>query len=680
MQTRRSARTAAPFKRKSLTGPEPDEWQSEHNDNEGPGNDDQGRCEVSKHRSMKRIRTSSSMAATKEAKATQTKRKGTGKKRQTIGLFSTMPLDILFLIFGMLSPRDLINLSRVDASFCHTLTAHNVSFVWKAMREVERGIEPPRGVPEYRWIDLLFGKLICDFCRGKRGKKASVNWKLRRRLCARCLKANLISVSKVKIRFPDINDDVLSLIPFTAATSGKQGPREDHYWILDITDIQAKITELEAQPGSSKHLAEFRMERKTLVEDLNKHAERCEVWVHINARKKADDLQRLRDERFSMIKTRLLELGYNEQDVWDIRSEPSVVRDAELTLQGWSRICPGLEAAIEHSRVLQAKADRTLALYDRFYIVKSILQTYKQQFLPVVWREMPSFAEVCMFPAFRVILKAPTEQIVTVDSFADAVEELPTLIADWKRGRESELKYRSSASLDTGTVNPLKLATAVFFCEYKNDPIITNTNFWQHQCVPFDCSGLGNIRDVDDIFCSIRHGMHIFDRKRSAIAASLVQLASLDPATTTAEEMDNLNLRFLPTHEHVGEYSSVSGPMVYGLPILSWRECVRKGTSDSASPEPDFRLLMPEDESKKRRVVRKAVDFSWDVVVFHCQLCSAHVDYPRSYEDVIKHVQDVHGIDDPRMDRDLFLTSGADMPAAQRPPMFIVEFERDLIL
>ncbi len=79
--------------------------------------------------------------------------------------FAIASIDQCHQIFGMLSPRDLINLSRVDASFCHTLTAHNVSFIWKAMREVERGIEPPRGVPEYRWVDLLFGKLICDVSR-----------------------------------------------------------------------------------------------------------------------------------------------------------------------------------------------------------------------------------------------------------------------------------------------------------------------------------------------------------------------------------------------------------------------------------------------------------------------------------------------------------------------------------
>ncbi len=39
-------------------------------------------------------------------------------------------------------------------------------------------------------------------------------------------------------------------------------------------------------------------------------------------------------ERLSRIKTRLLELGYNEEDIWDIRLEPSVVRDAELTSEG----------------------------------------------------------------------------------------------------------------------------------------------------------------------------------------------------------------------------------------------------------------------------------------------------------------------------------------------------------
>ncbi len=62
----------------------------------------------------------------------------------------------------MLSLRDLFNLSRVDANFCRTLTAHDVSFLWKAAGKAEGVIESARGIPEYRWADLLFGKPVCD--------------------------------------------------------------------------------------------------------------------------------------------------------------------------------------------------------------------------------------------------------------------------------------------------------------------------------------------------------------------------------------------------------------------------------------------------------------------------------------------------------------------------------------
>ncbi len=148
----------------------------------------------------------------------------------------------------MLSPRDLINLSRVDEKFCLTLTAKNVSFVWREVREAEGGVEPPRGIPEYQWVDLLFGIPACDvspcsiwyprahitpvyqFCDGK---KAHIEWKLRRRVCNPCLKekyvhllppvsvlelivnVSLVCASRVRRHFPDINNDILSLIPLT---------------------------------------------------------------------------------------------------------------------------------------------------------------------------------------------------------------------------------------------------------------------------------------------------------------------------------------------------------------------------------------------------------------------------------------------------------------------------------
>ncbi|SJL01060.1 uncharacterized protein ARMOST_04376 [Armillaria ostoyae] len=618
-------------------------------------------------------------------KISNTQMKATDMKRRELSLLPMMPLDILFIIFAMLSPQALLNLSLVNANFCRTLTAHNVSFIWKAVREAEGGIESPRGVPEYRWVDLLFGKPVCDFCQAK---NVSVDWTLRRRVCKRCFKANLLCASRVRSRFPDVNDEVLNLIPLTygkttaslshvfplitfiyKAGPGKTRSSSGYYWISDITDIQGKIKELESRPGSSKPLIEFRTNRKKLVEDTYKDVGRCEEWTRANARKKVDDSKRLRDERFSMIKTRLLELGYNERDVQGIRSEPSVVRDVELTPQGWNMVRRGLEVLIKDNRVQQAKADRTMTLFKRSQIVEDVLKVYKQKFLPIVWREMPSYADVCTFPAFRVILELPTEHVVTDASFADAVDELPTLIADWQRRRKSDSDLETQvASLETGQVDPLKLATAVFFCEQRHDAIITNTDLWRHQCVPYlVMSGPGSMHDhfpvanVDDLYNHIGNKKHFFDTTRSSIAASLVQLASRDPATTTAEEMDNLNLQFLSMYDRVSNYSSVlSSTSYYGLPVLSWRKCVQKGATSahSASPEFDFRLLTPDDEAKKRR---------------HC---SDHVD-PQTYGDVSKHIRNMHGVDDPRMDRDLFLTPGASMPLLQRPPFYIVEVDSE---
>ncbi|SJL01042.1 uncharacterized protein ARMOST_04358 [Armillaria ostoyae] len=273
MLLRRSARTAVPSKRRSLADPEPDGVQYEDEDSErerGVEMDAGG----AKHSPVKRRRTTTT--ATKQTKATKTERNRIEKKRD-LNLLPKMPLDILFIIFGMLSARDLINLTRVDESFCRTLTLPDVSFVWKGARDAEEGIEPPRGIPEYRWANLFFGGPVCDFCQAK---KVYVDWMLRRRVCKRCLK--LICASTVARRFPDVNDNILSLIPLTYAGPRKERARSGYHWISDIIDIQAKLKKLEAQP---ERLTEFQTERKELVEDINRDARRCREWARAYARK-----------------------------------------------------------------------------------------------------------------------------------------------------------------------------------------------------------------------------------------------------------------------------------------------------------------------------------------------------------------------------------------------------------
>ncbi|KAK0455645.1 uncharacterized protein EV420DRAFT_1552462 [Desarmillaria tabescens] len=674
MQTKRSKATVVSSKRNGSADEDSDKWQSEDNDTEKGGVEINGSSEVVKQpSSVKRRRVISNTAAMSKqmkAKVTETKRKSTGKKRRDLSLLPTMPLDILFTICTMLSPRDLINLSRTDATFCRTLTANNVSFVWKAVREAESGIVSPRGIPEYRWVDLLFGKSYCDLCYANH---ASVDWTLRRRVCTRCLKANLIAALRVKRRFPGVNADALSLIPLTNTGRGGMCAYNGYYWISDITDIQAKIKELEVGPGSSERLANFRKERKKLVEDMTKGAIQCKEWTLTNSRKNARESDLRKDERFSMIKTRLLDLGYTEQDVEAVRWESSVIRDAELTSQSWTRMRPSLEAVIKAYRVRKAKAARSLALRERASIVEDILKTYKQQFLPIVWREMPSLIDVCMFPAFKDVLELPTETIINEASFADAMNELPDLIADWQQRRVSKLRALIP-SQETGQIDPLKLATTVFSCQSDCRAIITDADVWWHQCKTYRSIGR-QVANVDDLYNAPGNTELSFDTTRSVMAASLVRLASRDPATTTAEDMDILKLEFLCMNDPVSTYDLANGEgKCMGRRVLSWRECVQRNTSLTYNQGSDFRLLTSEDEVKKMRVVRSV--FNWTSSLFHCQHCTSHVD-PQRYEHVTKHLQDVHGIGDPLIDRDLFLTPGADMPVAQCPPLYIVEFWRD---
>ncbi|PBL01615.1 hypothetical protein ARMGADRAFT_222069 [Armillaria gallica] len=115
-----SARTLAPTKWKNLAECVSSEWESEDEESDLDGQDEV----VAKPISMKRRRTISNTAATskqtKAVKATETKRRRSGKTQRDLSLLPTMPLDILFTICSMLSPRDLISLSRVDENLSYS--------------------------------------------------------------------------------------------------------------------------------------------------------------------------------------------------------------------------------------------------------------------------------------------------------------------------------------------------------------------------------------------------------------------------------------------------------------------------------------------------------------------------------------------------------------------------------
>ncbi|KAG7441587.1 uncharacterized protein BT62DRAFT_474553 [Guyanagaster necrorhizus] len=158
---------------------------------------------------------------------------------------------------------------------------------------------------------------------------------------------------------------------------------------------------------------------------------------------------------------------------------------------------------------------------------------------------MPSFVDVCTFPEFQHILELPIEHVVTEASFADALNELPTLIEDWQQRRESRLRAMVPPQ-ESRHIDPLKLATTVFSCKRCCGAIITNADIWWHRRVNSCRPGRIYYQDwatnVDDLYGKLGNKELFFDTKRSAVTASLLRLASCNPTMTSAEEMDNLDL------------------------------------------------------------------------------------------------------------------------------------------
>lgn len=251
---------------------------------------------------------------------------------------------------------------------------------------------------------------------------------------------------------------------------------------------------------------------------------------------------------------------------------------------GWNSIRPGLEATIHKHRALHAEEDRSNSIRQRTDVLNSMYKTYKQQYLPVIWREMPALVDICMFPVFKAIIERPTEENVTEASFTEAMSELPALIADWQQRRDTELRAlipvletQNPSQADTygsaNVVDPLKLATTVFSCE-RRCPAMFAIDIWRHRCASRQQFYFNNgpIKDVDDLYSRLGNSKLSFDAPGSAVAASLIRLASRDPTATTAEEMDSLDLHYLCINDGHCMYKATA--FFSRWPVLSWRECV----------------------------------------------------------------------------------------------------------
>ncbi|KAJ8093702.1 hypothetical protein PM082_009562 [Marasmius tenuissimus] len=295
-----------------------------------------------------------------------TKRSRTCHKRtntKKLGMLLTLPLDILYTIFGHLNPKALVSLTRVNRAFRATLLSPETMFIWVQVRESCNVPEPWEDMTEVKWARLLFGSTKCQFC-GTKGVQR-IDFILMKRGCFVCIQAKFltfpfclrdgrltwclsvnsgISKGRFKSFYPDEGKGVLELVEHT-----RGGGRANNTQDYNKKQIERVLTYLSVC-RNQKEVDAYVEERKAYLDRLNivsisldthvaslftvawdQHARLCWDWVASNRYQCFKNKETTREERFTGIGIRLREMGYTDEDIDPIKWAEEVYEAKPLT-------------------------------------------------------------------------------------------------------------------------------------------------------------------------------------------------------------------------------------------------------------------------------------------------------------------------------------------------------------
>ncbi|KAG1799737.1 uncharacterized protein HD556DRAFT_1344524 [Suillus plorans] len=595
--------------------------------------------------------------------------KRSGRRKKTLSLIVTVPIDILLEICSFLEPVDLLHLFHAHTAFHKVLSSNHAVSVWKAAR-VNRGGVPDcmPGMSEAEWADLLFGGSDCDEC----GKKRvwDIDFGIRRRVCQPCLNENLVGKSAFPFVFPEYDLIILDLIPFSSI-----GVEDyDHDYIVDLSckffwsdDIEKMAKELEVylKPGAEQALEDFKQSRKKYVDSDSNHIAVCDAWVANDRAQQSLRADELRSQNTKLFQARLVDLGHDAEDVERMFDHHHYgVLDKEFTDARWKRLIPKVERKLaqlqeewrlEHQRrVSSIRESALLTMYDKY------VWPLPQGIIP----PPKDLLELCDIAEF---IKSPPTRGTKNDAF-DA--QIPQLCAEYMHKKKLELTGLLTLSTDAvqdtmalqnqGIDAPddmlLQLATSVFQCTYPQSfPLIT----WDKVQYHGRSSHSQSPRSSCAMTMSTSPCTFSVSQRGVAAARSLLSLVGLDAKTTTATTMDDLQCRFFcsncsPKPENGGSYRMA----------MNWRQSVFHYVEDQSPSheEPRWELL----STAQLQVIQSRTIPEYPAAtrqVWRCNECDIYHGDSTTKAKVIKHMRS-HGITTPTEGIDFSYDQGV----IEKPP------------
>lgn len=362
-----------------------------------------------------------------------------------------LPLDILFEIFGQLSPYDLLRLARSSKDFRRVLMHRSSLTVWKMAREISGTPECPEGVSEPSWANLAYYP-HCHYC--QTSSVRNVEWRFRVRICTKCAKERVREADIFSYEFRAEGG-----VAFDTLIPTRSGRRHEIYYLSEQYDaVKAQYFLIEDKAARQ----EFVKERKKIVAGIIKHAKICEQWSKEQSLDRSEELAQIRDERKTAIMKKLKELGWGK-DIESIRYPDSfddhklISRPQRLTDRIWKNIEGPLVEFMMEMRVKRLEREHAALILERKKYAIEVLRIFKNQHLPCT-EIMPQGPDFCDFKAVRDILTQPSNVEVNISSFDDIIPKIPTMFKAWQEGVhlsmldavQRSFKPKISSGLDFG--------------------------------------------------------------------------------------------------------------------------------------------------------------------------------------------------------------------------------------
>ncbi|KAJ7127641.1 hypothetical protein C8R44DRAFT_99022 [Mycena epipterygia] len=544
-----------------------------------------------------------------------------------------MPLDIILRILRFMSPAELLALRHVNKGFRSMLVSgEKARLVWVNSREYHGIPEPFEDFDECAWASLIFGR-ICTEC--KENESRVPDFGLMMRLCTDCRNENLCqeldfseSEASDEDDFSELILDFEDIYPHSTWHLSRDELYSDTYWWGPHCEHMRSVIR-----DARQNLKGARKELKELTEKGQRRLEHsiiCDEWrdgVEAEERQAKQDI----------LTKKFKELGYQDPELNGLSDRKTLAKiDLPMTEDAWTVIRETLEGPIRDERRARLVQDHPEIMGGRQILAREAYMAYASTVLPKEATYLPTVADLETIPKIRAICEREPDVEITISDFSI----LPSTVVDWVSNKRARLTQIANSVEPQKSSDRFNLAVTIFRCKKGHEKVGRPAIFGGDEAMRHIGETCGPELDIP----------------LSQIASVLVVLVGLDPDTASVADMDLRNAKFRCD----GKLDwKACGKVSNMAEVFTWRGCIthviETHTYGTTSKNPrlfgngyhkdgkSYFALMAADPAAQshgpfKDDLPEAESTSWV-----CGHCTKYVCRPERFQDVVLHVNTVHG-------------------------------------